>query len=45
MTFGLAPVTSGGVTKAVFTQTNDRFGAVTNARSPRVQQASIRLNF
>ena len=28
-----------------FGQTNWRFGAATNARSPRVMQASIRINF
>lgn len=33
------------VCTAVYQQTNTRFGAATSARSPRVMQASIRLNF
>lgn len=41
---GPAP-TSTNVCTTEYRQTNDRFGAVTNARSPRVMQASIRINF
>jgi len=33
------------VCTAVYQQTNTRFGAPTSARSPRVMQASIRINF
>jgi hypothetical protein len=46
MTFALKSVTNpDGTTTAAFQQTNARFGAPTSARSPRVMQGSIRINF
>jgi hypothetical protein len=53
MTYGLVvanptPGTACSLTnvcKASFAQTNDRFGAVISARTPRVMQASLRFNF
>ena len=54
MTFAVAQVNPGGtgaactttnVCTAVVRQTNNAFGTPNSARSPRVMQASIRLNF
>lgn len=47
MTFALAPVkdSAGNITGAVVSQTNNAFGTPNSARSPRVMQASLRLNF
>jgi carboxypeptidase family protein/TonB-dependent receptor-like protein len=53
LTFGLVQVNPNpgttcsltNVCTAEYRQTNTRFGAPTSARSPRVQQASIRINF
>ena len=53
LTFGLVQVNPNpgttcsltNVCTAVYQQTNTRFGAPVSARSPRVQQASIRINF
>lgn len=47
MTFGLAAVrdSTGTITGATVQQTNNAFGTVNSARSPRVMQASIRINF
>jgi hypothetical protein len=53
LTFGLVQVNPNpgttcsltNVCKAEYQQTNTRFGAPVDARSPRVQQASIRINF
>jgi len=40
-----APCSTTNVCRAVFTQTDPNFGTPTAARSPRVMQASIRVNF
>jgi hypothetical protein len=46
LTFGLVSVTNSDGTKgAVVKQTRSSFGTPTTARTPRVMQASIRLNF
>jgi hypothetical protein len=53
LTYGLVQINSNpgtacsltNVCKAEFQQTNARFGAAIAARSPRVMQASIRINF
>ena len=47
MTYGIraVPKADGSAGSAVVVQTNNRFGAVTSARAPRVMQASIRINF
>lgn len=39
------PCSTTNICTAEFRQTNDRFGAATSARSPRVQQVSLRINF
>jgi len=39
------PCSATNICTAVFRQTNDRFGAAIAARSPRIMQASIRINF
>ena len=52
LTYGLATVTTNGVTSAFIRQTRNTqfgsatsFGTPTSARAPRVMQASIRINF
>jgi hypothetical protein len=47
MTFGIqaVPKADGSPGTAIISQTNTRFGAPTSARSPRVMQGSIRINF
>jgi hypothetical protein len=46
MTFGLVSVTNADGTKsAVIRQTRTTFGTPTSARTPRVMQGSIRINF
>jgi hypothetical protein len=40
-----AACTATNICTAEFQQVNPRFGAVSNARSPRVMQASIKINF
>jgi hypothetical protein len=47
MTFGLVATrdSAGTITGATIQQTNNAFGTVNSARSPRVMQASVRINF
>ncbi len=46
MTFGLVSVTNTDGTKgAVINQTRTSFGTPTSARTPRVMQGSLRINF